>query len=117
MTEGEKRLWAELRQFRGQYGIHVRRQAPIGPYIVDFIIHSVRLVIEMDGEHHLLAERIIRDRRRDAWLATQAYGVLRFTTGDLHDNFDGCIEEQLGEAALQQPPDRKRKVQIEVSAP
>jgi hypothetical protein len=30
---------------------------------------------------------------------------------------DGCIEEQLGEAALQQPPDRKRKVQIEVSAP
>jgi len=30
---------------------------------------------------------------------------------------DGCIEEQLDEAALQQPPDRKRKVHIEVSAP
>jgi len=30
---------------------------------------------------------------------------------------DGCIEEQLGEAALQEPPARKRKVHIEVSAP
>ena len=30
---------------------------------------------------------------------------------------DGCIEEHLGEAALQEPPARKRKVHIEVSAP
>ena len=30
---------------------------------------------------------------------------------------DGCLEEQLDEAALREPPARKQKVHIEVSAP
>ncbi|MCV3241141.1 endonuclease domain-containing protein [Mesorhizobium sp. ZC-5] len=50
MTDGERKLWSELRQFRRWYGIHVRKQVPIGPDVVDFAIHEHRLVIEVDGE-------------------------------------------------------------------
>ena len=95
MTDGEKKLWAELREFRRWYGVHVRRQAPIGPYVVDFAIQKGKLVIEIDGEHHQLAEQARRDIRRDAWLKAEGYEVLRLSSGDVWDNFDGCVEEIL----------------------
>jgi very-short-patch-repair endonuclease len=95
MTQGERKLWAELKEFRRWYGIHVRRQAPIGAYIADFAIHKHRVVIEVDGEHHFESERQIRDRKRDEWLAGQGYRVLRFSTGELSDSFNGCVEEIL----------------------
>jgi very-short-patch-repair endonuclease len=95
MTDGERKLWAELREFRRWYGIHVRRQAPIGVFVADFVIHEHRLVIEVDGEHHFESERQYRDRERDEWLTGQGYQVLHFNTGELSDSFDGCIEEIL----------------------
>jgi very-short-patch-repair endonuclease len=95
MTDGERKLWCELREFRRWYGLHVRRQAPVGPYVADFVIHERKLVIEVDGEHHFTASGQIRDHRRDGWFAGQGYTVLRFNTGELADNFDGCIEHLL----------------------
>ena len=100
MTDGERRFWWALKPFRRLYGIDVRRQAPIGHYVVDFVVHANSLVIEIEGEHHLMPEQMLRDRRRDAWLETQGYRVIRLTTGDLHYNFDGCIEEVLRELGL-----------------
>ncbi|SFK51773.1 Very-short-patch-repair endonuclease [Mesorhizobium albiziae] len=100
MTAGEQKLWSELREFRRYYGIHVRKQAPIGPYVVDFVIHDKGLVVEVDGEHHCLPDQIMSDRRRDEWLAGQGYRVLRLTTGELGESFDGCIEEILKEIGL-----------------
>ncbi|WP_244478736.1 MULTISPECIES: endonuclease domain-containing protein [unclassified Mesorhizobium] len=100
MTEGERKLWAELSQFRRWYGIHIRKQAPIGYYVVDFVIHEHRLVMEVDGEHHFTPEGQRRDRERDEWLAGEGYTVLRFNTGELSDNFSGCIEEILGVLGL-----------------
>ena len=100
MTDGERKLWSELKEFRRLYGIHARKQAPIGPYIADFVIHSKSLIIEVDGEHHFLTERIQRDAIRDEWLATQGYKVLRFSTADLSDAFNGCVEEVLRELGL-----------------
>jgi very-short-patch-repair endonuclease len=104
MTDGERRLWSELRQFRRWYGIHVRKQAPIGPYVVDFVVQEHRLMIEVDGEHHFTAGGLARDARRDAWLAGVGYRVLRFNTGELVDAFDGCIEEILGVLGLAASP-------------
>ena len=100
MTAGERRLWSELRDFRRLYGIHVRKQAPIGPYIADFAIHEHGLVIEIDGEHHFTPEGLRRDRVRDEWLASQGYRVLRFNTGELSGSFDGCIVEILDALGL-----------------
>jgi very-short-patch-repair endonuclease len=100
MTDGERKLWSELKQFRRWYGIHVRKQAPVGPYIVDFAIHECRLVIEIDGEHHFTPSGQARDRARDEWFASQGYRVLRINTGELSDSFDGCVEEILHEIGL-----------------
>jgi very-short-patch-repair endonuclease len=100
MTQGERKLWAELREFRRWYGVHVRRQAPIGAYIADFIVHEKRVVIEVDGQHHFEPNGVLRDRARDQWLAGQGYRVLRFNTGEIADAFEGCIEEILRELGL-----------------
>ncbi|KGF69860.1 hypothetical protein LL06_08555 [Hoeflea sp. BAL378] len=100
MTEGEKRLWTELREFRRLYGIHVRKQVPLGPYIADFAIHSARLVLEVDGEHHFTPVGMEKDTRRDKWLEKAGYKVIRFNTGELADGLDGCIERILRELRL-----------------
>ena len=95
MTEGERKLWSELQQFRAWYGIHVRKQVPISPYIVDFAVHSHRLVIEVDGEHHFSLAGLERDQARDEWLKGRGYRILRFNTGELREAFDGGVEEVL----------------------
>ena len=41
MTEAELRLWLRLRK-PGIDGLRFRRQAPIGPYIVDFCLSGER---------------------------------------------------------------------------
>ncbi|MEE3320439.1 MAG: endonuclease domain-containing protein [Pseudomonadota bacterium] len=74
-TEAEQRLWYYLRAARFM-GIKFKRQKPMGNYIVDFVSSSHRLIIEIDGGQH--AEQQEYDRRRDAWLRSQGYEVVRF---------------------------------------
>jgi very-short-patch-repair endonuclease len=100
MTEGEKRLWRELKDFKRHYNIHVRKQSPIGPYIADFVIHEINLIIEVDGEHHFTEHGQIRDTIRDVWFTSQGFETLRFTTGDL-DDLNACIETILRHSRLQ----------------
>lgn len=100
MTDGEKRLWRELRQFKARYNVHVRRQVPIGPYIADFAVLKHHLIIEVDGQHHFTSQGRLRDARRDAWLAGRGYRILRINTGGLADNFDGCVEAVMAELGL-----------------
>jgi very-short-patch-repair endonuclease len=95
MTDGEKRLWSELKEFRKLYGLHARKQVPIGRFVVDFAFQQHKLVIDVDGEHHFTSEGLRRDGERDAWLGRVGYRVLRFNTGELSDSFGGCVEEIL----------------------
>ncbi|VAV88545.1 hypothetical protein MNBD_ALPHA08-1059 [hydrothermal vent metagenome] len=96
-TNGEKRLWSELRKFRKHYHLHVRKQVPIGPYIADFAIHSKKIIVEVDGQQHLSSKGLARDKKRDAWFSEQGYRVLRFNTGELIKNLHGCVEKILHE--------------------
>ncbi len=73
MTASESRLWEALRK----QGLNIRRQAPIGRYVVDFVHHGARLIIEVDGARHDLPEARLHDAERDAWLMAQGYRVLR----------------------------------------
>ncbi len=73
-TRAELRLWRLLRD-RRLNGLKFRRQVPIGPYIVDFLCVSARLIVEADGSQH---GQSIRDERRDAYLARQGWAVVRF---------------------------------------
>eukprot|EP00752_Nemacystus_decipiens_P001150 g1150.t1 len=87
-TEAEKRLWAKLRG-RQLAGLKIRRQEPIGRYIVDFVCYEAALVIELDGGQH--AESV-RDAARDAWLTAQGFRVLRFWNADLFENEEGVLQ-------------------------
>jgi len=82
-------LWSKLRA-RQIEGCKFRRQAPIGKYIVDFVCHEKRLIVELDGGQH--AENCETDRQRDKWLGEQGYKVLRFWNNDVLTNIEGVLE-------------------------
>jgi very-short-patch-repair endonuclease len=88
-TEAEKKLWAVLRR-RQVAGARFRRQAPIGPYVADFVCFSHSLVVELDGSQHL--ERREHDAKRTEWLETQGFRVIRFWNSEAFDNLEGVVE-------------------------
>lgn len=91
MTRQEVKLWSGLRKLKTR-GHHFRRQAPIGPYIVDFISFADKMVIETDGGQHGLADQQHRDRVRDAFLRRRGFNVLRFWNSDIDHSFNGVME-------------------------
>lgn len=95
MTPAERLLWHHLRAHRFM-GLSVRRQAPIGPFIVDFLIPKHRLIIEADGSGH----GGLRDAERDLWLAANGFRVLRLWNNDIGANPIGCLDH----IASQLPP-------------
>ena len=102
-TEAEKVLWRHLRS-KGLSGLKFRRQQPIGACIVDFVCLEKRLVIEVDGGQHSNSEE---DRRRDAWLQSEGYAVLRFWNNEVLGNMDGVMEmiwRRCGAPSPQSPP-------------
>jgi very-short-patch-repair endonuclease len=90
-TDTERIIWSALRGHR-MNGATFRRQTPIGPYIVDFVCHAAKLVIEIDGGQHFESRQEQRDTRRDAYLANKGFRVLRFNNHDVMTNREGVLE-------------------------
>ncbi|MFP5357127.1 MAG: endonuclease domain-containing protein [Gammaproteobacteria bacterium] len=88
MTDAERLLWRHLRA-RRLGGEKFRRQQPLGPYIVDFVHFSARVVLEADGGQHNGSES---DSTRDAWLKQQGFPVLRFWNDEILKNTEGVLE-------------------------
>jgi very-short-patch-repair endonuclease len=80
-TDAERKLWYVLRSLK-PLGLHFRRQAPIGPFIIDFAWYAGKIVVEIDGSQHA-EQRRDYDDRRTAWLQSQGYRVLRFWNNDV----------------------------------
>ena len=78
-------------------GLKFRRQVPIGPYIVDFLCVSARLIVEADGSQH---GESIRDERRDAYLSRHGWAVLRFWNHAILRNRESVIDTILARAGL-----------------
>src|ERR1039458_7188416 len=89
MTDAERRLWQVLR-LRQLEGLKIRRQFPIGRYIVDFACPERMLVVELDGGQH--AEQESYDSDRTKWLESQGYRVMRFWNNEVLTNLDGVKE-------------------------
>ncbi len=66
-----------------------RRQAPIGPYVVDFLCADCCLIVELDGGQH--AERTLYDEARTRDLNAHGYRVLRFWNNQVTENLDGVL--------------------------
>jgi very-short-patch-repair endonuclease len=91
MTRAETLLWRHLKANRLE-GIGFRRQVPMKNYIADFISHSTRLIVELDGESHDFVSRQSADKARDAWFESQGYLVLRFTNDEVLRNLRGVAQ-------------------------
>jgi len=100
-TEAERIIWTAVRAHR-LTGASFRRQTPIGPYIVDFVCHASKIVIEIDGGQHYEAENLARDARRDKYLASRGFRVLRFNNHDVMTNRHGVLETVM--AAVEDTP-------------
>ncbi len=87
-TDAERRLWARLRD-RRLLGVKFARQAPIGPYVVDFCCREGKVIVELDGGQH--AARVDYDAGRTAFLQAQGYRVLRFWDNEALRNTDGML--------------------------
>jgi very-short-patch-repair endonuclease len=101
MSDAERKLWRGLRARRID-GARFRRQHPIGRYIVDFVCLEQRLVVEVDGGQHTEDEHITADARRDRWLESEGYRVMRISTTDVYSNVDGVLDTIW--ATLQEQP-------------
>ena len=96
MTPEEKHLWYD---FLRHLPITVNRQKIIGNYIVDFYIHSSKIVIELDGIQHETEEQRTRDKERDEFLSEMGITVLRYPNTVINKRFKfvcGDILEHLG---------------------
>ena len=76
MSVPETKLWQELRANRLD-GLHMRRQHPVGSYVLDFYCASVKLAIEVDGGAHDMPGRRERDAERTACLRELGIRTLR----------------------------------------
>jgi len=82
-------IWRELRKRPGGYKF--RRQHPLGEVVLDFACLERRVAIEIDGVAHERGDRPDRDARRDAWLASRGFAVLRLPAAYVLGNLDGAI--------------------------
>ncbi len=89
-TNQEKKVWMFLQN--NQLGSHFRRQAPVGPYIVDFLSVEAALVVEIDGSQHYTKEGRAADRRRETYLSHMGLKVMRFSNLEVMNNLDGVLQ-------------------------
>ncbi|MBH5399291.1 endonuclease domain-containing protein [Bradyrhizobium sp. CNPSo 4010] len=90
-TPHERTLWRALKDLPMD-GSHFRRQAPIGPYVVDFFCPAKRLIIELDGGHHNDDDTAKRDLERQRWLENEGYRVIRFWNSELAADLTAVLE-------------------------
>jgi len=100
-TDAERLLWQRLRHDINLVGSHFRRQASIGPFIVDFASRRAKLVIELDGGQHDWQRA--SDAMRTQQIEAAGYRVLRFWNNDVLGNLDGVLTEI--QCALPPTPD------------
>ena len=89
MTPWERKLWYLFLQ---SYPMHVYKQRPIGPYIVDFYCPEAKLAIELDGSQHFEDAERAYDARRSSYLEERGIQVLRVANIDVDKRFDSVRE-------------------------
>ena len=90
MTKEERHLWYDCLKL---LPVTVHRQKVIGNYIVDFYIASAKVVIELDGSQHYMAEGIKKDEERDRYLQKNGYKVLRYSNADINLRFQTVCQD------------------------
>jgi very-short-patch-repair endonuclease len=71
-------------------GAKFRFQAPVGPYVADFLCVDARLIVELDGGQH--GEQVEKDAARTKALEAAGYTVIRFWNNDVLANTEGVLK-------------------------
>ena len=90
LTPPEAKVWQAVRN--RQLGFKIRRQHPIGRFILDFSCSEERLAIEIDGDTHAAPDQKACDAARTAWLVERGYKVIRSQAGEVDRNLQGVLE-------------------------
>ena len=91
MTDAERKLGRALRS--RSIGPKFRRQAPLGPYVVDFVCFESKIIVEVDGGQHASSSS---DAIRDRYFTDRGYRVLRFWNNDVLNNLTGVLASVAG---------------------
>jgi very-short-patch-repair endonuclease len=83
MTPPEVYLWQHL---RAQGLVKIRRQHPVGPFVLDFFCAKAKLAIEVDGIAHDMGDNAQRDIARDAAVKAMGIETLRVAASDVLTN-------------------------------
>ena len=89
-------VWRMVRGGR-VLGMKFRREHPIGPYTVDFVCLAIKLVIEVDGKEHLTDKGRIHDAKRDDYLCSLGFEVLRIQGYQVTQDA-GAVRQQIERA-------------------
>jgi very-short-patch-repair endonuclease len=69
----------------------------VSRYIVDFITLDGKLIVEVDGGTHSMAEELVRDEARTKELERLGFHVMRVTNSDVYQNLEGVLATILSE--------------------
>lgn len=61
-------------------------------YKVDVGSKDLKIAIEIDGNSHKTLVRQSQDRKKEEFLASIGWTVLRFTNQEVDENLKGCVE-------------------------
>ena|SRR3989338_5262248 len=92
LTPAEKLFWSKVsnRQF---YNLKFRKQHGVANYIVDFYCPEKKLIIEIDGDTHASEKDIENDKKRDKYIASLGYVIIRYHNQDVRKNIEGVFED------------------------
>jgi very-short-patch-repair endonuclease len=83
-TDAEILFWQIVRN--NHFKAKFRRQVPVGRYVVDFLCHELKLIIEIDGGQHCESKR---DEIRTRYLKKLGFDVIRFWNNEVLENPEG----------------------------
>lgn len=90
-TPAEKILWYYLRN-RQLHGLKFRRQEAFGNYILDFVCYEHKFVVELDGSGHIKTEQKAHDEKRDEFLRSNGFKVLRIFNNNVYESIESVLE-------------------------
>ena len=96
----EKLLWRRIKGSEPR----IRRQSPVGHYVLDFYCAALKLAIEVDGASHDFGNRPQRDEVRTEWLNNQGIEVLRIPASEVLRNTDSVADALLSYCAGRAKP-------------
>jgi len=89
-TKAEEKLWQYLRG--NQTGYKYRRQHPLLNYIVDFYCHTLKLVIEIDGDIHLDPTVQLEDENKESSLVANDFMIFRFSNNQVLEEIEYVLK-------------------------